>query len=70
MFSKLLVATAALSSTEALKIKLGGVQENCSFNIERMTSAHARGDFAKYSHSSSPYKDPEFPGDESSLFWR
>ena len=35
-----------------------------------MTSAHARGDYAKYSHSSSPYKDPEFPADESSLYWR
>jgi len=70
MFSKLVLASAALSSTEALKISLGGKREDCSWNMERWKSPHETQDFNKYHNGGTKYEDPDFPADESSLFWR
>lgn len=70
-FTKLALATAALLGNAAgIRIGLEGVPQTCTSNIRRMSSAHNRGDFAKHINSGTPYTDPEFTPDESSLFWR
>ena len=76
MFSKLLVASAAISSSSAIQLKthhltrLLGVNESCDYNIQRATSSRNERDFNANSGKSDLYEDPDFPADESSLFWR
>ena len=74
MFSKLLLASAAISHTEAINLKmqalLKGVSETCDYNIQRIESPQEAADFKKYSGGSTPFVDSSFPAEESSLFWR
>ena len=58
-------AIYALSAVQAIKIY--GVEETCTSNIERM-GAHAS-DFETYLGKGSPYTDKDFPPSTSSLFW-
>ena len=74
MFSKVLVASAAISLTSAIQLKthhlakLLGVNESCGFNIQRATSS--RSEFRSKSGGRTLFRDSDFPADESSLFWR
>jgi len=71
MFSKLVLTTAAISTTNALNLRLTSrqVEETCTYNLQRMKSPRATSDWNKYKDSSTPYDDPEFPANQSSLFW-
>ena len=75
MFSKIVLASAAVATTEAMHLKLHSkskaVSETCDYNIERMTSgSNTDGSFAKFSNGGALFEDPDFPANESSLFWR
>ena len=74
MFSKLLLASAAISYSEAIDLKLAallkGVHETCDYNLERIESPAEEADYKKYAGGSTPYVDASFPAEESSLFWK
>ena len=74
MFSKLLIASTACLTADALRVsnkaELFRVNESCGANIARWSSPNETQDFRKYSGGGTLYNDPDFPADESSLFWR
>ena len=72
MFSKLLLTTAAISSSQAIRLGFLGDKADtamCSYNVDRMMSGNNDDDFNEYSGGSDLYVDATFPADQSSLFW-
>ena len=76
MLSTLLIASSALLTTEALRVGTMSkttagamIPETCTANIQRLSGAVNRGDYAKHQGDTTKYTDPDFPPNESSLFW-
>ena len=62
-----MISKFAFVCTAAQAIKIYGVSETCSTNIDRMGTQDS--DFETYLGKGSPYVDKVFPASAGSLYW-
>ena len=62
-----MISKIALLYTSAQAIKISGVQETCTANIDRMGTQDK--DYTSRVGKAGAWSDPKFPADSSSLYW-